>query len=541
VSAVAAHVGGPAAEAAAGIGALAYASGDRVAFARDPDLRQAAHEAAHVVQQRGGVRLDGGVGRSGDPYERHADAVAELVVRGASAEALLDTMAHRGARGGPAVQRLDSHDIVGDTLSATGDTRTGALDARSERRLYERLAELEGRDPAAAGRELDAMAAEERRAALRDAITRFQDSDQGRALIHGTGEADATGEPDDGLIGDNAVERADGSAFYDPPEHGRRSRWTAPRAGYTPGEARLDDVTMQAVANAWPQTILGRSMTEEQAYLVLERLVRGRGLPFDEAAVNVIGMRAFQGGAIHDNGEPEGRVFTGENRFDDTIYLLSSRDGRHVRQSRGTVDPGGEADLEFQVAADQQWDYRGNARGTSAKYDRPMYGLADPADVRRGTYWRSHPEEVEAAGPRGGGGRLVRRPDGRTELDRDARDRGRMVSAVHSGGRGRTSGETTGGDSTGCSVVHGAWFPGFNESLRRAAGGDDVRFTYSLIDLRTYTERELGQILDTVVPVPAASVPGASAPEAPRAGGEERRMIEYESTPPAEAPAPAHP
>jgi Domain of unknown function (DUF4157) len=107
VSGIRVHVGGEAAHASAAIGARAYATGDDVAFAAAPDLRQTAHEAAHVVQQRGGVRLDGGVGRAGDAYEQHADAVAALVVRSQSAEALLDTMAHRGAGGGPAVQRED--------------------------------------------------------------------------------------------------------------------------------------------------------------------------------------------------------------------------------------------------------------------------------------------------------------------------------------------------------------------------------------------------------------------------------------------------
>ncbi|MEZ4403145.1 MAG: DUF4157 domain-containing protein [Kofleriaceae bacterium] len=115
VSAVRAHVGGQAADAARAIGAAAYATGDAVAFAASPDLRQAAHEAAHVVQQRGGVRLDGGVGQAGDPYEQHADAVAERVVRGERAEALLDAMADRGAGGGPAVQRDDrNHDGIDD-------------------------------------------------------------------------------------------------------------------------------------------------------------------------------------------------------------------------------------------------------------------------------------------------------------------------------------------------------------------------------------------------------------------------------------------
>src|SRR5262249_20225424 len=80
-----AHVGGEAASAAGAIGAKAYASGDRVAFASSPDLHLAAHEAAHVVQQRGGVSLKGGVGASGDPYERHADRVADAVVSGKSA------------------------------------------------------------------------------------------------------------------------------------------------------------------------------------------------------------------------------------------------------------------------------------------------------------------------------------------------------------------------------------------------------------------------------------------------------------------------
>src|SRR5690242_10493449 len=49
---VSAHVGGDAAAACDAISAEAYASGDKVAFSRDPDVRLAAHEAAHVIQQR---------------------------------------------------------------------------------------------------------------------------------------------------------------------------------------------------------------------------------------------------------------------------------------------------------------------------------------------------------------------------------------------------------------------------------------------------------------------------------------------------------
>jgi hypothetical protein len=80
-----------------------------VAFARSPDLHTAAHEAAHVVQQRGGVQLKGGVGEAGDSHERHADAVADLVVQGKSSESLLDRVANGSGVApsqGHGVQRL---------------------------------------------------------------------------------------------------------------------------------------------------------------------------------------------------------------------------------------------------------------------------------------------------------------------------------------------------------------------------------------------------------------------------------------------------
>lgn len=51
-----------------------------------------------MIQQRVGVDAPGGMGREGDVYERHADAVADQVTRGQSSEALLD--AAPGA-GGP--------------------------------------------------------------------------------------------------------------------------------------------------------------------------------------------------------------------------------------------------------------------------------------------------------------------------------------------------------------------------------------------------------------------------------------------------------
>lgn len=100
VSNVRAHTTPDAARAANDIGARAFAIGNDVAFAETPDLHTAAHEAAHVVQQRAGVHLKDHVGSAGDEYERHADAVADRVVRGENAEALLDAMsnANRGGR-----------------------------------------------------------------------------------------------------------------------------------------------------------------------------------------------------------------------------------------------------------------------------------------------------------------------------------------------------------------------------------------------------------------------------------------------------------
>jgi hypothetical protein len=106
VSGVRAHTDEAAAGASAAMGAQAYARGNDVAFGGTPDLHTAAHEAAHVVQQRAGVQLKGGVGEAGDAYERHADAVANTVVAGGSAEALLSTMGGAATGGAPAgVQR----------------------------------------------------------------------------------------------------------------------------------------------------------------------------------------------------------------------------------------------------------------------------------------------------------------------------------------------------------------------------------------------------------------------------------------------------
>ncbi|MBE7453940.1 MAG: DUF4157 domain-containing protein [Kofleriaceae bacterium] len=110
VSSVRAYTDDRAAAGARAMGAEAYATGDQVAFAGSPSLHTAAHEAAHVVQQRGGVALEGGVGEAGDRHEQHADAVADRVVRGASAEDLLDELAGEGGGAGRGVQKVDQRE-----------------------------------------------------------------------------------------------------------------------------------------------------------------------------------------------------------------------------------------------------------------------------------------------------------------------------------------------------------------------------------------------------------------------------------------------
>lgn len=100
VSNVTATIGGEAAAAGEELGVAAYAYGDRIAFAAPPDLHTAAHEAAHVVQQRAGITAPD------DSHEQHADAVADAVVAGQSAEQLLDMHASKETSvAAPVIQR----------------------------------------------------------------------------------------------------------------------------------------------------------------------------------------------------------------------------------------------------------------------------------------------------------------------------------------------------------------------------------------------------------------------------------------------------
>lgn len=105
---ITAHTGAAAADSAREMGAMAYATGNHVVLG-DTSLHTVAHEAAHVIQQRAGVHAKTGEDDHGDRWERHADDVADAVVRGESAVQLLDQVQPPGARtldAAPAVQRM---------------------------------------------------------------------------------------------------------------------------------------------------------------------------------------------------------------------------------------------------------------------------------------------------------------------------------------------------------------------------------------------------------------------------------------------------
>ncbi len=96
VSGMREFAGSVAGEALATLGAGGFTCDGRMAVNDTPDLFTQAHEAAHGVQQAAlgsGLELQQGIGETGDKYERHADAVAEKVIRGQSAQELLDDMA----------------------------------------------------------------------------------------------------------------------------------------------------------------------------------------------------------------------------------------------------------------------------------------------------------------------------------------------------------------------------------------------------------------------------------------------------------------
>ena len=71
ISSLRAHTGAAARAANSSFGSSAYHKGGDVAFAAAPTLADAAHEAAHYVQNVGAGQLGGDVGKADDAYERH--------------------------------------------------------------------------------------------------------------------------------------------------------------------------------------------------------------------------------------------------------------------------------------------------------------------------------------------------------------------------------------------------------------------------------------------------------------------------------------
>jgi hypothetical protein len=116
LSGVQAHVGQAASASARAMSAQAYATGSHIVFDGAPDLRTAAHEAAHIVQQKAGVQVTDGVGREGDRYEQHAEAVAARVAAGQSAEQLLDGYAGSGSPSAPVQRQVTSQTIGALTM-----------------------------------------------------------------------------------------------------------------------------------------------------------------------------------------------------------------------------------------------------------------------------------------------------------------------------------------------------------------------------------------------------------------------------------------
>lgn len=116
IRSVKAHVGGNATSAARALGAEAYAHGGRVVFSRRPSLHTAAHEAAHVVQQRNSLSAASLTGAASAVHERRADEIATAVVRGQDVERLLgpvrdSTQSHRTGSDAVIQKRREQSDV----------------------------------------------------------------------------------------------------------------------------------------------------------------------------------------------------------------------------------------------------------------------------------------------------------------------------------------------------------------------------------------------------------------------------------------------
>lgn len=125
ISGLKAYTGTAAQAANVNLGSRAFHKGGHVAFAGQPTLKEAAHEAVHYVQNVRSDELEGDIGEINDRYEQHADAVAEAVVRGKQAKPLLDELAGSPSQVSPVSSTADAPmqmmwpGLAGRGLSAT--------------------------------------------------------------------------------------------------------------------------------------------------------------------------------------------------------------------------------------------------------------------------------------------------------------------------------------------------------------------------------------------------------------------------------------
>ncbi len=188
------------------MGAEAFARGSEVTFARTPNLLTAAHEAAHVIQQRSGV--DDRENR--DVYERHADEVAARVGRGESSEELLDAspgMGRTAAQYPPIVQMRRIPPNIRALLTATSGgpgANFSANEIGAQRLIDHALEELTPAEKAKVDTarlngltdaQFNALATEEQRSRWAEAIlAQFPDRQLGDPNLIDTGAR--PGKPD---------------------------------------------------------------------------------------------------------------------------------------------------------------------------------------------------------------------------------------------------------------------------------------------------------------------------------------------------------
>ena len=151
ISGLRAHTGVAARTANAVLGSSAYHKGGEVAFGSAPTLETAAHESAHYVQNVGASQLRDGIGVSNDRYERQAHAVAEKVVRGESAERLLD-QAPGGAENGAPTQDGGALQMMGPMLGAL--TGLSGLGRRAASNIASRIPKITRREAMSRRREV---------------------------------------------------------------------------------------------------------------------------------------------------------------------------------------------------------------------------------------------------------------------------------------------------------------------------------------------------------------------------------------------------